>query len=345
VLGLVGDVMLGKKLDERRKSSSALAKTVAALHRYELVVANLEMPTSRRGQPMSKRTTLRSDPDVLADVKALGICAVTLANNHVMDHGPDAMLDTVQQCEAAGITCCGAGPNLDKALEPIRHDINGQPVAIVGVACTLPVGAEATSSGPGIAPIRVNVAFEMEARDMLEQPGMMPWVRTWTHPDDQEAVCRCIADLKARAAVVVVMIHWGVQTNHLSPYQGLLAQYQRPLGGALVDAGADVVCGHHSHSVHPIELYHGKPIFYSLGNFLFEHPRRFMDPESIVATINPADPTEIRLVPVLLDGEGFPSPACDQEATRILNQVARLSKPLGTRIEIEGGEARVTVEP
>ena len=109
-VGLVGDVLfhrrLGTVIDEE---ASTPASAVSCLRGHDLVVANLEMPLTRRGSPMPKRTTVRSDPAVIEDVVGLGIGAVSLANNHAADYGPDGVLDTLAACAAAGIQACGAG--------------------------------------------------------------------------------------------------------------------------------------------------------------------------------------------------------------------------------------------
>jgi len=342
--------MLCELLDKRHPvDSSEFEATIAALHQHDIVIANLEMPLSRRGQPMPKRTSLRSDPDFIHDIKAMGIDAVTLANNHMLDYGPEAMLDTIEVCTAAGIACCGVGANLEEALRPARLTVNGQRVALLSLSCTLPNASGATVEKAGIAPIRVGFAFEVDPNDMMEQPGMMPWVRSWPRPEDREVVCQRIEELKAESAMVIVGIHWGVQPNCLSPYQGRLAEYQRPLGHALIDAGADIVCGHHSHTLHPIEFYRGKPIFYSLGNFLFEQSlsgqslRNFMDPDSIIVTVRPSHPLEIKLIPVLLDEQGFPCLVSGEQAVRILHKLERRSAPFGTELEIATDHARLTV--
>lgn len=341
MIALVGDVMLLNRIDKRRFSkSAALGTTIAALHEHDLVVANLEMPLSRRGWPMPKHTTLRSDPDICHDVKALGIDAVTLANNHILDYGLDAMFDTVEACTDAGIACCGVGSNLTEGLQPLRREVGGHETAILGVACTLPNASEATVEKPGVVPIRVNVAFEIDPNAMMEQPGMMPIVRSWPSRSDLETVCGSIGAIKAKSTLVIVALHWGVQPDCLSPYQGLLAEYQQPLGHALIDAGADVVWGHHPHVLHPIEIYRGKPILYSLGNFLFEQPRDFMERESVIVTIRPY-PFDIELTPVLLGCDGFPGVASGEDATRIVERLTKLSAQFSTQAVIADGRARL----
>jgi len=156
-------------------------------------------------------------------------------------------------------------------------------------------------------------------------------------------VCDRIAALRGEGQVVIVGIHWGVPEYWLSPSLGRLAEYQRPLGHALIDAGAEIVFGHHSHSLHPIEVYRGKPIFYSAGNFLFEDPRAFMGPESMIVQAAIGAQLEISIVPVLVDADGFPEVAAGPTAARVLGRLVELSQSFGTSLELAGDRARLSL--
>ena len=343
-ISLVGDLMLRKRLAHlRRKNDGGLDAAIAAMQECEVVTANLEMPLSRRGSKILKHSNLRSDPDVVHDVRAMGIHAVSLANNHTMDYGPDALFDTVMACEGAGIRYCGAGKNLNEALAPVWLDVGGKRIAFVSVASTLPLGSEATEGTPGIAPIRVYLSYEVDTNLINEQPGTMPVVHTWTRVEDQERVCNHIRELAAHANGVIVAIHWGVPSWWLSPYQGLLAKYQQPLGHALIEAGADVVFGHHSHSLHGIEAHNGRPIFYSAGNFIFEGPRAFMEPESFVVQADFRDELSIDIVPLMVDERGLPELASGPIADSVLGKLERLSDPFGMAFERHGDRARLVL--
>jgi len=146
-------------------------------------------------------------------------------------------------------------------------------------------------------------------------------------------------------------------------FQDLLATYQRPLAKALIDAGADVIVGHHPHMLHGIEVIDGRPVFYSLGNFLFhsvtvgKFPRlRRTDPpyswrslrskinlDSIVAvvTLTGGPPTSVELIPIVMNNGGDPELAGPDDAGRILSTLADLSAPLGMTIAVEGTRGRV----
>ncbi len=339
---LVGDVMIRGRVPESYwQSDHPFSEVVRYLNERGVVVANLEMPLSNRGVKMPKWSNLRSQPDVIHDVRRFGIDSVSLANNHMLDYGPDALFDTLTACDAAGVPRCGAGQDLDESLDPVVLDVGREQVVVLGVATTLPVGSEARSDRPGIAPIRVSQSFEVEPNLMAEQPGMVPVVRTQANGEDQAIVCDRIRALKQDGKIVIVMIHWGVPEHWLSPYTGLLAEYQQPLGRALIDAGADAVCGHHSHTLHPIELYRGKPIFYSLGNFLFERPRGFMEPASFIVEVDPSQEPSIELTPVLLDEQGFPYRIGTDDARRVIARLDLLSRPHGTTVSFHGDRGRL----
>ncbi|HWE64672.1 MAG TPA: CapA family protein [Chloroflexota bacterium] len=333
---LVGDIMIETSLASlRAEQRTGFQAALHELRQSGLVIGNLEMPLSRRGYRVPKHSNLRSDPAVIDDVRAMGIQAVTLANNHMMDYGPQALADTLAACDGAGIVRCGAGMDLEEARRPAWLEVAGRRLALLSVACTLPVESDAAPGKPGIAPLHVGFSFEVDTNLLVEQPGSMPQVHTWTDAREQEAVCRQVAELKSQADMVVVAIHWGVPSYWLSPSQGLLAEYQQPLAHALVEAGADIICGHHSHSLHPIELYQGVPIFYSLGNFLFEGARPFMEPESMIVTITlDRRPTAV-LTPLLIDELGLPRLARGDDATLVLEKLQRLSAPSGTTITLD----------
>lgn len=343
-IGLVGDVMIETPtVRSRRTSVPAFDGALIALAENEVVIANLEMPLSNRGYRVPKHSNLRSTPEVIDDIVAMDIDAVSLANNHMMDYGPDALYDTLAACEQGNLRTCGAGKDLDAALAPVILDSSAGQIGLISVASTLPIESDAGPGKPGIAPVRVEFAFEIDSNLLLEQPGTMPIVRSWTNVEDQTRVCTAIRELEKEVDFVIVAIHWGVPPYWLSPNQGLLAQYQQPLGRALIDAGVDVVCGHHAHVLHPIEIYNGRPILYSLGNFVFHNPRAFMEPESVIVSITPGNQLGIELTPIWVDDDGFPQLVTGDCAESVFAKLEAMSTPFGTRFERSGDRARVCV--
>jgi poly-gamma-glutamate synthesis protein (capsule biosynthesis protein) len=348
-IGVVGDLMLRTPgLVSRYAEEPGFQAMLRILQETGMVVANLEVPLSRRGHPVPKTINLRAEPAVIEDVLALKVGAVTLANNHMMDYSAEAMLDTIATCEHAGLVHCGAGVDLTAALAPVWLEDGGRRVALLSVSSTLPIESDAGQGRPGIAPLRVRFAFEADVNLLAEQPGTMPWVHSWPVAADVAEVGRAIESCRAQGAdAVVVAIHWGVPSYWLSPYQGLLAEYQRPLAHALIDAGADVICGHHPHMLHPIEVYRGKPILYSLGNFLFEGPWTFgtmvMDADSFVARLSFGDRFGLELVPLRLNELGVPFLADGEAGLAVLEKVQALSEQFGTELAIDRQRGIATV--
>jgi poly-gamma-glutamate capsule biosynthesis protein CapA/YwtB (metallophosphatase superfamily) len=264
-----------------------------------------------------------------------------LANNHMMDYGPEALADTLKTCDEADIARCGAGLDLEEACRPLTLDVRGCRVGLLNLATTVPMGFDAGTGKPGLAPLRVDFALEIDANFMVESPGAMPTVRTWVRAEEQEALCQRIRRLRAGTDIAMVSIHWGVPEFWLSPAQGVLAQYQQPLAHAMIAAGADVIFGHHSHTLHPIEVYQGKPIFYSPGNFYFEFdkPRPYMERKSFIVKAKVGGGLAIELVPLVHDDRGVPSRAFGAEAKAVLDRLVDLSTPFGTKLLIEADRA------
>jgi poly-gamma-glutamate capsule biosynthesis protein CapA/YwtB (metallophosphatase superfamily) len=343
-INLAGDVMIETPTVRARRSQvPAFDAALVALASSDLAMVNLEMPLSNRGYRVPKHSNLRSAPEIIDDIVAMEVDAVSLANNHMMDYGPQALFDTIEVCERVSLPACGAGKDLDAAMAPVILESPCGRVGLLSVASTLPVESDAGVGKPGIAPIRVGFSFEIDSNLLVEQPGTMPIVHSWAIAEDQERVCDAISDLRQRVDIVIVAIHWGVPPYWLSPHQGLLAEYQQPLGHALVDAGADVICGHHAHVLHPVEIYKARPILYSLGNFIFERPRGFMEPESVIVRIIPGEPIGIELTPIWVDDEGFPLLATGACADAILSKLEGLSRAFGTHFARSGDRARIVI--
>jgi poly-gamma-glutamate synthesis protein (capsule biosynthesis protein) len=340
-VAVVGDVMVTTtKAATPGETSDGFAAAVARLTSSDLVIGNLEMPISRRGYRVRKYSNLRSDPSVIPAVLGMGFQTVSLANNHLMDYGAPALEDTLASLDEAGIKHAGAGLDLSSALAPTISRAGDSLVGMVSFACTLPMESDAGPEKPGIAPIRVGFSFDVDPNLMVEQPGTMPVVQSWTDPDDRAQACEVISELRSNVDFLIVMIHWGVPNYWHSPSQGYLAMYQQVLGRAFVDAGADAVCGHHSHSLHPVEVYRGKPIFYSLGNFLFEGARGWMEPESVIVEFDLSN-GQIRLVPMMLDTDGFPSLVNSDAGQAVIEKLRQMSLPFGDAIRLEEAYGRV----
>lgn len=204
------------------------------LRRADVAVVNLECAISDRGSPLDKEYTFRGDPASVPAMAEAGVDVANLGNNHAADFGRQALVDTVEHLRASGIVAVGAGRDGKEAYAPAFVERGGLRIAFVGATRVLPYHFAAGPDLPGVAS-----AYE-EAR-----------------------LIEAVREADASADLTVVSIHWGVE-RATKPND-----VQVRLGRALVDAGADVVLGHHPHVLQPVVRYRGAVIAYSLGNFVF----------------------------------------------------------------------------
>lgn len=265
LLAIAGDVVVQRppnRCDERLRR---------LLTGAVLAFGNLEVPLTTSDASAEKAATHRADPKRAVDVVDLGFDVVTLANNHMLDFGVEGMRDTLSALSAAGVGYVGAGENDREARRPLYRSTVSGDVALIGLCAALPPGFAASTSRPGVAPLRVLQQVSVDPALAAEQPGMAPFVHTRPYQPDLDAACAEVAAARANADLVVVAVHWGVPAGFAPASYGVLAEYQRPMGHALVDAGADLVVGHHPHVVQPVEEYRGALIAYSIGNFVFHN--------------------------------------------------------------------------
>jgi poly-gamma-glutamate capsule biosynthesis protein CapA/YwtB (metallophosphatase superfamily) len=249
----VGDLMLGTSVKQTilaRGGRAPFVKFRETLRKADVTFGNLETPLSERGSPTPGKSaeSLRNKTNFIfrAPLSAAeglawaGFDVVSLANNHAMDYGPEALRDTLECLRAASVTPVGGGLNLREAAAPVFFERNGHRFAIFAISDVLPLFSVAGENSPGVAPGR-GARFERE----------MP---------------QAIARAKQRADWVLVSVHWGKEL-----YTGATPK-QRRLGHKLVDWGADAVIGHHTHCLGPVERYGKGVIHYSLGNFIAYRP-------------------------------------------------------------------------
>ncbi|MBI3977202.1 MAG: CapA family protein [Chloroflexi bacterium] len=262
----VGDVCVGGPVARFDLSPGTLWSLIAGA---DLAIANLESALTDRGVRADKPVTLRAQPAVVEEVARLGFQAVTLANNHTMDYGPEGLDQTLEVLSRRGIVHCGAGHDYDEAARPATAQAGGLRIGLLSFASAAPTGSPATKYRPGIAPIRVTTQYVVDSEINDEQPGSAPYVATHLLESDVEAALAHVEEARRTHDVVVVGLHWGVMPLWMPPVQGELADYQRPLAHRLVEAGADLIVGGHAHAPHGVEVYRGKLIVYCLGNFIF----------------------------------------------------------------------------
>jgi poly-gamma-glutamate capsule biosynthesis protein CapA/YwtB (metallophosphatase superfamily) len=236
-LASVGDINLGDAPGAAIEAEGVEYPWESAgrpLRRADIAFANLESAVSKRGEPFPKQYNFRGTPAALAGLrKHAGIDVLNLANNHVGDFGPTAMLDTVRGVERLGMKAVGAGPTLNRALQPQVVERLGLRVAFVGFSNILPLEFAAEPGRPGVA---------------------------WATP---EAVAEAVRAARQQADVVVATFHWGIEKALYETAD------QAELARIAADAGAQLVIGAHPHVLQPLRRTGAALVAYSLGNFVF----------------------------------------------------------------------------
>lgn len=305
---VIGDRQVGTYIDAHG-GEAALQNVAPFLVDAQLTFVNLESPLSDQGsRNTAKDVTFRGRPALVDGLASAGVDVVSLANNHALDWGGGALLDTIARLDAAGIAHAGAGADLASAREPALLDTAAGAVAILAFTDIIPEGFPAGTDRPGVNPVR---------------------------PDRD----RLLADVREAASAadwVIVSLHWGIE------YEGYAGGAQRELAHDVVDAGADLVLGHHPHVLQGFELYKDRLIAYSLGDFVFDHYSRATGETVILqAELTHEGPPTFSLVPVYLkDPHGIPAPVSGTEADAILDRVAGFSERLGLTLIRDGDRAR-----
>jgi poly-gamma-glutamate synthesis protein (capsule biosynthesis protein) len=279
-IAAVGDLMLGRTIGDRLLAEGPavpfehVSGTLAAA---TVAVANLEGPIAATGTPASKGYTFLAPPEAIASLVFAGVDAVSLANNHSLDYGPEALAETIRLLDAAGIAHAGAGSNAAEARRPAVIEVNGLRVAFLAYVETPAEGDysrsswEATATTPGVA-----------------------WLDPSYFGDD-------ISAARQQAGFVVVLLHFG---REFSPDP---TAEQRAQARAAIDAGADLVLGAHPHLLQPVEEYSGGLIAYSLGNFVFDGFDGASNESAILlARLTARGVLDYELVPVDIVDNGIP---------------------------------------
>ena len=237
-----GDVYLSDHVLEAYEAAGGIDGVLSQGYQAEIqaadyFVTNEEFPFSTRGTPApDKQFTFRVHPEKVKLMQEMGIDLVTLANNHALDYGCDAMLDTIDTLDRAGIRHVGAGKNLAEARKPAIVELNGRTFAFIGATRVYPEADWAAGT---------------------DSAGM------FSAYDGGAQLAEEVKAAKQQADYVIAYVHWGIEREETPN------EVQKSIAHRLVDAGADLVVGAHPHVLQGIEYYQGVPIAYSLGNFVF----------------------------------------------------------------------------
>ena len=252
---LVGDLIL-----DEPQPDTFFDRARPVLQRADIVIGHVEVPHTRRGVEASSDVPAPpSDPDHLLALGRAGVHVATLAGTHIFDAGPNGVEDTVAGLRSQGIQTAGAGGTLAEARQPAIVDRQGLRVGVLSYNCVGPQDSWAGPTKAGCAFVRVITHYELDHAS----PGGPPRIYTFAEPETLEAMQADIAALDARVEVTIVALHKGIGHTPAT-----LAMYERQVARAAVDAGADIVVGHHAHITRGVEMYRGRPVFHGLGNFV-----------------------------------------------------------------------------
>lgn len=253
--------LLQSKYNQQGISAAASDSLLSVLREADIFMLNEEFPFGTTGEPMEeKEYTFRVDPSYSTVLSELGVDIVTLANNHMLDFGRGPLTETLNTLDQAGIAHVGAGENLDEAKTLKTFEMGGRTIGFLGASRVIPEHSWNASSGSS------GLFTTYDAAALVEQ----------------------IQKAEESCDFTVVYVHWGIEKNTQPE------EYQKTLARQYIDAGADAVIGAHPHVLQGIEFYQGKPIFYSLGNFIFSNGA--YETMLVELTVGGTE-TEIRLIP------------------------------------------------
>lgn len=304
-LASVGDIMLDRGLGiviQNGNLAYPFAKVAPLLQGADITVGNLESALGDVGTPEAKSYPFRAPPAAAEALALGGFDVVSLANNHGMDYGPDALLQAIDLLQAQGIAPIGAGANFEDAHAPFVTQINGLSLAFLGYVNV---------------PVEASSAFDTAVWTATEtSPGL-----AWGTPD---VIAADVTDVRDEADLVIVILHSGYE------YIEEPSEPQAAAARAAIDAGADLVIGHHAHILQGIEYYQDGVIVYGLGNFAFEIDG---PPETAVLNVwlTENGVHSLELIPAIIQEGGAPRLAESWEAAPILRRVYFLTQILNSR--------------
>ena len=317
----------------RANGLGMFGEIAARFRQADVAFLNLEAALSEKGKPTRGKTTFfRGTPASVDGLAEAGLACVNIANNHILDYGDAAMLDTLEQLDRKAIGHFGAGRNLDEARECYILEKKGIRCGFLGYTTTLPAGYAATASSAGVNPLQVYTAYQPRANP-FEYPGVTPSIVTWTDPVHLQQLRADVGALGRRVDIVIVYVHWG---SSMSPH---VHDFQREIGKAAIDAGAHAVFGGHKHVLSAIEFYKGCPIVHCSGNLLFDKWVPFFTDETLKtflfgATVGPGGLRDCYLLPAM-NGVGVPPRLLtrhDPLWRKIVDDLQALCRDFGTQL-------------
>ena len=300
----VGDVMLDRALGQTLREGNLtypFSEVNELITAADLAVGNLESAIGESGTPEKKGYTFQAPSQAAQSLALAGFDLMSLANNHALDFGANALMEGIGQLDEQGISVVGAGENQQAAHTPILKHLNGLTLAFLAY---------------------VDVPVEVRGFDTRR------WIATETRAGiawaDPKRIQEDILAVQSQADLILVLLHSG--------YEGVVqpSPPQVAAAHAAIDAGAHLVIGHHAHVLQGLEFYNGGVIVYGLGNFAFEDGG--FDQSAILQLwLDRGGVRALEIIPVLLETSGRPNPLADAEASLIRQWFYSTTTVLDTR--------------
>ncbi|MBI4331121.1 MAG: CapA family protein [Chloroflexi bacterium] len=369
VIHAVGDCG-PRRVDYGEDPESLFAMVHKKIKEADISVCQLEEILSTRGclQYRENPTWIgRVHPDNVKSLVFAGFDVVSNASNHCFDYGPEALLECIDVLRRNNLKVIGVGKDILEARQPAILERKGVKVGFLAYNSVAPPEYEAREGKPGCSAIHISTYYEAQEY----QAGTPPKIITVAREEDVRAMEEDIRGLRRQVDVVVVVMHWGV--HHIP---GLIAMYQPAVGYRAIDAGADLIVGHHAHMIKGIEIYKNKVIFYSLGNFAEEVPWHLTPPPGVRAlpssakygrrsvqpgweryqgepekrlsfmakcTVRNKTIDRVSFLPAWINQKAEPEivPATDERFGQVVKYMEPWCKELGTALRVEGDEVVV----
>ena len=371
---LAGQSMIRSDL---RATAPAAVPVIQGLLKGDVVFTNFEAAVAEKGETVHEGRGFLTPPEALDALTTFGFNLLSLSGNHAFDLKGTGIHNTLRETGSRKIVHAGTGNNLAEAAAPgYLHTPKGTIALIASASGLIAPGGSATADRPGVNELRVE-AGDKENEATTDLPGAPA---NTPNPADSQRILQSIRDARQHADLVIVYQHNHVFGNHSfttiftegMPERLAPNDWLKKWTHAEVDAGADIIVMHGAPLLHGVEIYHGKPIFYDLGNFIYNLPpwltyiHEPMNFESAVAYLQfqGKQLQSISFRPIVLNylGEGqpdvhdeyannqflqtrgLPSPATGARAGYILQRLADASKPFGAKFEIKGDTAEIKLK-
>ena len=373
-LTLTGQSMIRSDI---RATAPPAVPVIRKLLKGDVVFTNFEAAVAEKGETVHEGRGFLTPPEALDALTTFGFNLLSLSDNHAFDLKVTGIQNTIREADSRKIVHAGTGNNLAEAAAPgYLHTPKGTIALIASASGLITPGGSATADRPGVNELRVEAGGKQNeaTADLPGAPGNTP------NREDSQRILRSIRAARQHADLVIVYQHNHVFGNHSfstiftegMPERLAPNDWLKKWTHAEVDAGADIIVMHGAPLLHGVEIYHGKPIFYDLGNFIYNLPPTLtyidepMNWESAVAYVQfqGRNLQSISFQPIalnyvgegqpdihnpytnnqFLDTRGLPSPATGARAGYILQRLADASKPFGTKFEINGDTAQIKLK-